>query len=186
MRSSTYFYTFFIRRRRRRYRASGAGVSNPIVGLQRHGNVLYLHHPSGKLCRAAMRGDLTQVKSILVQGAPLNVANKSGENCLQFYIKHCKEEDFQPEVAVLLFASGEVMENCDPSCSEVLPDAIKAALDKLNLKALCFRSIRHHLLRLDRHGNLFERVPRLPLPVLLKNEMLMNTSLATDTDESVV
>ena len=153
-----------------------------MIGLQRHGNALYRYHPSGKLCSAAMQGDITKMKQILRKGVSLNKVNKSGENCLLFYVKYCEAEDFKPEVALLLFASGEIIEdNLDN-----LPDCIKPAYEKFNLKALCFSTIRNHLLRLDINRNLFERVPLLPLPTLLKNELLMNVSLSRDVTEEAV
>ena len=153
-----------------------------MIGLQRHGNALYSYHPSGKLCSAAMQGDITRMKEILLKGISLNKVNKSGENCLQFYVKHCKAEDFKPEVALILFASGEIIDGN----VENLPDCIKTAFDKFNLKALCFNAIRNHLLRLDKNRNLFERVSLLPLPGLLKNELLMNVSLSRDVNQEAV
>ena len=129
-----------------------------------------------------MQGDITRIKEILLKGASLNKVNKSGENCLQFYVKHCKAEDFKPEVALLLFASGEIIDRN----VENLPDCIKTAFDKFNLKALCFKTIRNHLLHLDKNRNLFERVPLLPLPGLLKNELLMNVSLSRDMNQEAV
>ena len=153
-----------------------------MIGLQRHGNALYRYHPSGKLCNAAMQGDIKGIKEILLKGASLNKINKSGENCLQFYVKHCKAEVFKPEVALLLFASGEIIDGD----VENLPDCIKNAFDKFSLKALCFNTIRNHLLCLDKNRNLFERVPLLPLPGLLKNELLMNVSLSRDVNQEAV
>ena len=153
-----------------------------MIGLQRHDNAIYRYHPSGKLCSAAMQGDIKEIKEILLKGASLNKINKSGENCLQFYVKHCKAKDFKPEVALLLFASGEIIDGD----VENLPDCIKTAFDKFNLKALCFNTIRNHLLHLDKNRNLFEKVPLLPLPGLLKNELLMNVSLSRDMNQEAV
>ena len=129
-----------------------------------------------------MQGDIKGIKEILLKGAALNKVNKSGENCLQFYVKHCKPGDFKPEVALLLFASGEIIDGD----VENLPDCIKTAFDKFNLKALCFNAIRNQLLHLEKNRSLFERVPLLPLPGLLKNELLMNVSLSRDMNQEVV
>ena len=129
-----------------------------------------------------MQGDITRIKEILLKGAALNKVHISGENCLQFYVKHCKTEDFKPEVALILFASGEIIDGD----VENLPDCIKNAFDKFNLEALCFNAIRNHLFRLDKNRNLFERVPLLPLPGLLKNELLMNVSLSREMNQEAV
>ena len=153
-----------------------------MIGLQRHGNALYRYHPSGKLCSAAMRGDITRIKQILLKGVSLNQVNKSGENCLLFYVKYCTVEDFNPEVALLLFASGEIIDGN----TDNLPDCIKAAFVRFNLKVLCFNTIRNQLLGIDKKRNLFERVPLLPLPTLLKNELLMNVSLSHDATAEAV
>ena len=126
-----------------------------------------------------MQGDITRLKEILLEGASVNKVNKSGENCLQFYVKHCKAEDLKLEVTLILFASGEIIDGDVDN----LPDCLQNAFDKFNLKALCFNTIRKHLIRLDKNRNLFERVPLLPLPGLLKSELLMNVSLSRDSSE---
>ena len=129
-----------------------------------------------------MQGDVTRIKEILLEGASVNKVNKSGENCLQFYVKHCKTEDLKTEVTLILFASGEIIDGDVDN----LPDCLQNAFDKFNLKALCFNAIRNHFLHLDKNKNLFERVPLLPLPGLLKRELLMNVSLSGDISEKAV
>ena len=50
------------------------------------------------------------------------------------------------------------------------------------LKAICRGFIRHHLLCLDQHCNLFSRIPLLRLPGILEAYLLFNISLDIDED----
>ena len=52
-----------------------------------------------------------------------------------------------------------------------------------NLKHLCREAIREHLLHLDQHENLFQRVPRLGLPALLQSYLLYWQTLDDNDDD---
>ena len=52
----------------------------------------------------------------------------------------------------------------------------------LNLRHICRETIRKHLLNLDPHTHLFDRMPRLGLPSLLTRYLLYYKSLDDDVD----
>ena len=54
---------------------------------------------------------------------------------------------------------------------------------KFNLKHLCREAIRKHLLKLDPHTHLFDRVPRLGLPSLLTEYLLYDMSLDVPAED---
>ena len=81
------------------------------------------------------------------------------------------------EMADLLFAAGEE----DPkhgNFPEYLPPE-----NEINLKHLCRKVIRRHLLKLDPHTHLFSRVPKLRLPKPLERYILYNQTLDDDVRE---
>ena len=127
-------------------------------------------HPCAHMCGAAVNGNVKYMKRLLQSGVPVNRLNGSRGNILVFYINYCTGSDFKPEIALLLYAAGEAIDTHDVDT----PDCIKETDDALNLKLLCINSIRNHLLNLDVHGNLFCRVPYLPLPTMLKNNLLFD------------
>ena len=53
---------------------------------------------------------------------------------------------------------------------------------KLRLKPICRMTIREHLLHLDLHTHLFDRVQKLDLPAALRDYLLFNMSLKHDPD----
>ena len=87
--------------------------------------------------------------------------------------------DFKPEIAMLLYAAGEDIDTHHVDT----PDCIKDTDNAFNLKFLCINSIRNHLLNLEVHGNLFSRVPYLPLPTMLKNNLLFDVLVSRDSGE---
>ena len=54
---------------------------------------------------------------------------------------------------------------------------------ELSLKHLCRESIRKHLLEMDPHTNLFDRVPKLGLSSLLSAYVLYNQTLDDEDDD---
>ena len=65
--------------------------------------------------------------------------------------------------------------NGHTQCAELLNAAADVNL-KLNLKHICRRMIRKHLLKLDRHKNLFVRIPQLGLPSIITEYLLYGMS----------
>ena len=74
---------------------------------------------------------------------------------------------------LLLLAAGEKPE----VKTEVEPEV------ELNLKHLCRKAIREHLLDLDLHGNLFQRIPKLGLPSIINDYLLYNQTLDDDSQD---
>ena len=54
--------------------------------------------------------------------------------------------------------------------------------EKLILKNICRKAIRKHLLELDPHQNLFDRIPKLGLPLSLTSYLLFHLSLDDEED----
>ena len=78
----------------------------------------------------------------------------------------------------LLFAAGE-----EDSKYENFPDYLPYSSD-INLRRLCRKTIRKHLLELDRHTHLFGRVPKLGLPKLLQSYLLYYQTLDSESTDS--
>ena len=65
--------------------------------------------------------------------------------------------------------------NGHTECVELLNAAADVNL-KLILKHICRRMIRKHLLKLDRHRNLFVNIPQLGLPSIITEYLLYGVS----------
>ena len=85
----------------------------------------------------------------------------------------------EAESLKLLFAAGDKI--TQPS------DEVKRILNErgeVSLTHLCREAIRNHLLELDPHTHLFDRVPRLGLPAALQSYLLYHQTLGDDADDS--
>ena len=86
----------------------------------------------------------------------------------------------------MLYAAGETIDDSTDEENEsntLLPnrpplDWLKESKEKLCLRDSCREAIRKHVLILDPHGNLFDRVPKLGLPAVLNNYLLYNVSVS--------
>ena len=74
--------------------------------------------------------------------------------------------------SMFLFATGEIL---DKSISKV-PTYLRDAMSESSLKALCRKSIRGHLIDLESHSHLFDRVTHMGLPSLLVSYMVHGIS----------
>ena len=91
-------------------------------------------------------------------------------------MKH-KEPDQQ--VLLLLSAAGEMIDNSQLA-KVVPPDCLHQQLDdKMHMKRMCRNAIREHLLHLDPHSHLFDRIPQLRLPSSLNRYLLFDRDLNT-------
>ena len=104
------------------------------------------------------------------------------------YILGCSDDrDFDEsrdeEVATLLYAAGETLEDV-PETN--IPDCLQFEDVKLQLKHICRETIRKHLLDLDPHHHLFERIPQRGLPDLMNQYLLYGESLDDDDDDDDV
>ena len=97
-------------------------------------------------------------------------------------------EKFTQEVSMLLMAAGEMIPKEPipvgfsliplPIPNHLLPDPDL----KLCLKHLCREAIRTHLLNLDPHHHLFDRIPSLGLPLKMSRYLLFDIDLADTMD----
>ena len=127
----------------------------------------------------------------LAAGANVNVANNQGETILE-QIKKVSLRNLELGVKLLL-AAGQTMVQTGPSSSLfsssfLSSKSVKRVLRSMmeaepNLKHLCRAAIREHLLHLDPHENLFQRIPRLELPALWQSYLLYWQTLDDDDDD---
>ena len=103
------------------------------------------------LMYAARKGRAQALACLLESGADVNVVAANGETALE-----------------LATNNGHTM------CVELL-NAADVNM-KLNLKHICRWVIRKHLLKLDRHKNLFVNIPQLGLPSIITEYMLYGVS----------
>ncbi len=158
------------------------------------------------------RNDRYLFQLLVKSGADVNASNDRGETPMKevanaadtFRVKlclgagarvnvplplHSKLNVATTEIAVLLFAAGEqdFMQRAQPT--RFLPPD----WGDVNLKNLCRKAIRKHLLTLDPHTNLFIRVPQLQmtnkragLPEKLVSYLLYQQSVEVDWSGTVV
>ena len=135
---------------------------------------------------ASVEKALECVKLLLKSGAHVNVTNKYHHNALQCYIVEC--EPIHVELAMILLAAGEIIDGTTVEIVERfgrlrrvdVPDFLQMTALKLNLKHTCREAIRKHLLHLDRHANLFNRIPKLELPSLVVEYLLFDINIKTE------
>ena len=120
---------------------------------------------------------LCGIKLLLKSGARINIKNNLDQNTLEHYIMEHKEPD--QEVLLLLSAAGEMIDNSQLA-NVVPPDCLRQQLDvKKHMKRMCRNAIRKHLLHLDPHSHLFDRIPQLGLPSSLNRYLLFDRNLNT-------
>ena len=109
-------------------------------------------------------------------GAHVNVRDTDGNNAVEKYLEI--EEEPDEDMILLLIAAGEKTGNADVEAwSEDAGDLVEVGIkDHLNLKHLCRKAIRDHLLDVS-PVNLFCRIPQLKLPSLVNEYLLYNMSL---------
>ena len=125
------------------------------------------------------RCPLKYAKLLLKAGANVNKTNETNSALVShFYQRFYHDKNFLE----LLYAAGELVD-----LPRWIQDEEGRSGRQLSLKDLCRMSIRDHLLHLDRHSNLFIRVPKLGLPSLLARYLLYDITLDTcemDTDNN--
>ena len=138
-------------------------------------------HGDTPLHHALMQGNLhpdSTIKSVqllLLAGASVNIVNKGGHYCCTMVDQLRRwgvgGASFVLNVERYLSAAGERLDKTMPQ---------EGSQTSLFLNHLCRKTIRKHLLKLDRHGNLFVRVPKLGLPAPLNSFLLFNVSLSVE------
>ena len=137
------------------------------------------------------------VRAVLQSGARVNVLNKTHLTPLGSYSNKRKERfgPFMRFSCLNWFTSEPCSGDCERKTIKILLAAGERASDnsyqivnavkpvrELTLKELSIEAIRNHLLKLDPHTHLFDRVPQLGLPPLLTEYLLYGVSLDDDSD----
>ena len=114
------------------------------------------------------------LRALLQADLQINRVNFVGRNALAEVLEHKHKK-----ASRLLFGIGETL----PKVPEyMIPDFLKFEDLQLELKHICREAIRKHLLKLDLHSNLFNRIPRLGLPEVLNQYLLYEVSFDDDDD----
>ena len=119
---------------------------------------------------------------LLNAGAFINIPNNQGFNPLKCYIT--KLERISNKLALLMYAAGEKLDDTKMEiqsphgdCMIEIPTCLKHSKRDLNLMCICRRAIRGHLLNVNPHLPLFNRVRQLGLPPTLSAYLLFGMSL---------
>ena len=132
------------------------------------------------------------VQSLLKSAARVNMRTTCGQNALDRYL--ATQTEVNKDIAMLLFAAGDksggpsISGECGirPSYLKIPNYLLEERKIKIGLKGLCRKAIRKHLMKLDLHENLFQRVPRLGLPSLVAEYLLYETTLDVECNGSGV
>ena len=109
------------------------------------------------------------VKILLKAGAHVNKAKNVGYKVIES-VQRVKSPGERRETLQVLFAAGE-------STVSETENVFKCLEFEKGLKHMCREVIRKHLLQLNEHINLFQRIPKLGLPSLLAKYLLYHLSL---------
>ena len=136
------------------------------------------------------------MKLLLSAGVPINMQNRSGMNALEYVV--WKKLNVSNDVVMLLFAAGErvsapllhqLTEREDGNSARLVLclNGLVTNNGELRLEHLCRQAIRSHLMFVDRHQNLFCRIPQLrnSVPEAMKEYLLFDLSVDTRRDEEV-
>ena len=142
-----------------------------MEALIRAGSVATINSPLA-LFKVIHSDNINCLKLLVKSGAKVNGRGKTHYNALETAIIIGQSE----EVIMLLYAAGEKIGD-DTVNGKPVPDYLLHEDLNLSLKHTCRQAIRKHLLDIDPHGNLFNRIPNLGLPILLSAYLLYNQSL---------
>ena len=142
----------------------------------------------GKLVLRSADDMIHCVKFLLKSGAHVNKVHHDGLNAAKFHITQCRRHAPYRTVLMMLLAAGEIIEGTsikqiDPPEDVKLRDypvpeyAQQIEPREISLLSLCRIAVRDHLIHLDRHSNLFCRIPKLGLPSPLTSYLLYDMSL---------
>ena len=131
-----------------------------------------------------------RVRLILKAGARINHRDELGRNCLEFSVTLPLEKEKLKGIQMLLYAAGETLgptvKGKDMFTGNTvqieIPEYLKELKENLSLKHLCREAIRKHLIDLDPHEHLFERIPQLGLPYTLEKHMLYYCDINDDVE----
>ena len=123
-----------------------------------------------------------QAHQFLRCGAPVNHRDEMGRNALNVAVilgnRHPGRK--AKVLLMMLFAGGETVNGTTVPCRQY--DGTLSQLDEVNLdlKNMCRKAIRKHLIQLNPYANLFNRIPQLGLPSLLNEYLLYDCTLEDD------
>ena len=119
---------------------------------------------------------------LLKAGAFVNKITKYCHNALESHIVCCyrSEAEESRDLCMLLFFAGETVSDITIEAKSPygfyfhidVPDYLLHEDLKMNLKHLCRETVRKHLLNIERHENLFGRIPQIKLPSSLIDYLL--------------
>ncbi len=152
----------------------------------------YNQHAETELFLAARAQNTNCIKLLLREDIKINRTDTRYHNALQEYImkdnrKRCEKmswekfDKIKPEVAVMLYAAGEILEMEKIASTQVPECLADLVAPKLCLMDDCRKAIRKHLIHLNPGKNLFLRVPELGLPELMQSYLLYDCTLEYDT-----
>ena len=144
--------------------------------------VLTMRDCTSKDCSQSHHDRVKCMKLLLSAGAKMNHFQ------LDFRHVHFETEERQRLVRVLLAAGDKIRLARQKYYISINVEICRVWREmrynsKRCLSHLCRKVIRKHLLELDRHENLFVRVPKLGLPNPLQKFLLYNTTLDVDEEE---
>ena len=116
------------------------------------------------------------LRAVLRAGIQINRVNFLHRNALAEVLEHKHKKG-----ARLLFAIGETLDDKVPK--RLISDCLDFDDLQLELKHMCREAIRKHLLKLDVHSNLFNRIPRLGLTEVLNQYLLYGVSFDDDDED---
>lgn len=116
--------------------------------------------------------NLNCMKTLLSVGAHVNKGLFSFHHLLESMQRISNPND-QSELVEVLYASGQQV---NPLYKKKV-ELFSSQLQETTLSSFCRKSIRKHLISLDKYSNLYYRIPLIILPNSLKDYLLYNTSL---------
>ena len=139
--------------------------------LLTHSNINYVNYQFVTAFNVALNcARLECMKILLSAGAFIN----NGDFSTRTFLLNIQKANDQTELVEVLYASGQQV---DP-VYKMEVEAFSSQLQEKNLKHFCRKTITKHLISLDRYSHLYNRIPHIGLPNLLKDYLLYNTSLS--------
>ena len=121
---------------------------------------------------AVSSGSAKCIALLLREDVSINEANEDRQNSIVSHL--AKSGTISDESAMLLYAAGEM---ADSPADTAIPQILTQMEANPSLKHCARQAIRKHLIDLDPHHHLFNRIPALGLPPLLTQYLLFNVSL---------
>ena len=121
---------------------------------------------------AVSSGSAKCIALLLRENVSINEMNEDGQNSIVSHL--AKSGTISDESAMLLYAAGETT---NIPHDTAIPQNLTQMEAGPSLKHFARQAIRKHLIGLDPHHHLFNRIPELGLPALLTQYLLFNVSL---------